>query len=175
MYGRCNGRTKTAWQAGSLKPPELHESRPEGYNWSPTSSNFSAVDAAGYPAPGFNQAGSVETAGSVGTCSGCTRRPLQLSKSPARATTAAAAAAVGVTGSSRGGAGGVSRWDVPRLPVQYLKPVPTSGEYCFKSPAWAATNFRPVILREAFRQVGALAACLSALMVTELVLASRPP
>jgi hypothetical protein len=150
IYGRCNGRSKTAWQAGSLRPPKLHESRPEGYNWSPTSNQHSAADATANPAPGFNHAGSVETAGSGGACSGGTRRPLHFSKSPARAATAAA----GVPG-SRGGAGGVSRWEVPRLPVQYLKPVPTSGEYCFKSPVWAATKFRPVILREAYRQVRA--------------------
>eukprot|EP00775_Hariotina_reticulata_P004448 gene4448-4703_t len=41
--------------------------------------------------------------------------------------------------------------DVPRLPVAWRTPAYRKG-YCFKSPAWAAADFLPVMLKEPFRQ-----------------------
>jgi hypothetical protein len=65
----------------------------------------------------------------------------------------------GLTSSSRaagsGPAGSSSSSGVrPVLPAWREAPRPKS--YCFKSPAWAAAGFKPVVLRQPFRQVGKL-------------------
>lgn len=78
-------------------------------------------------------------------------RPQGFDWSPNPADPAAAAAAAAVGGP---GVGPVDREAIPRLPVQYKKPLPSKGDYCFKSPAWSATKFKPVVLKQPYRQVG---------------------
>lgn len=56
-----------------------------------------------------------------------------------------ASAGYGMGGSSRVGAG--------RLPVQFMKPIPATGDYCFKTPLWTAAKFKPAILKQPYRQV----------------------
>jgi hypothetical protein len=59
----------------------------------------------------------------------------------------AAAAAAAVSSSN-----GTSSISIPRLPIAWHAPAYKKG-YCFKSPAWAAAGFVPVLLKEPFRQV----------------------
>lgn len=173
VYGRCNGRAAVAWRhLGYSIHPDLHKHRPQGFDWSPTGPLHDAAAAAvtaaagggassggggssGAPGHGSAAAAAGQAGGSGGSRNGSggglVRRPLLLSSS---------SPATGPAGAQNGGSSGPGgRLRVPRLPVQFLKQLPAPGEYCFKSPAWAAIKFKPAILRDPYRQVRARLLC----------------
>jgi hypothetical protein len=164
VYGRLNGRMQTAFIPGSLIDSEVQSGKPEGFNWSP---NPAGSGPAG-PGPGFGAAGPYVNPAAGGGASaafgvaGGSSSGARGSGGASSSNSSGARGSLGA-GSSSGGAGvsggssgmaGVSSDGVPRLPVQFHKPLPASGDYCFKSPVWAAARFKPAVLRQPYRQVG---------------------
>jgi hypothetical protein len=124
VYGRFNGRMQTAFIPGSLMDDEVRAGTQQGFNWSPDPHRSGPGSGSGPAA------------------------------SPQGVQAGAAAAAGMAGGSSSSSGGGGSSGGVPRLPVQFKKALPSSGDYCFKSPVWTAARFRPAVLRQPYRQVG---------------------